>query len=115
MGTLFGKDQGSQVAMAVATGKWVNDLGQIDMCNDNPGTIYAAISFVPAPIYLGTCIPTQCNSNNVKVIEDALSNLAAQMGIPLRGQINFPVREQPMAPDTIRVTGFLFFGVLFFT
>ena len=37
MNTIIAGSQDSQIAMAVGTGKWVNDLGQFDFWNENPG------------------------------------------------------------------------------
>jgi len=65
----------------MATGKGINDLGDPDLWNQNPDTKHGILSLTNMPVFIGIWVPIICTRENMKIVEDALTNLAHQMGL----------------------------------
>ena len=104
-------NQADLLSMVVGTGKGLNDLGEYDLCINNPETTYATVSVFPLPVYLGVCLPSVCNSQNTMIVEAALTQMIQKEGIPGQGKIDFPDSEPPKVQAGNWV-GFFSFGFL---
>jgi len=95
----------------MATGKGLNDIGDIDACTINPKTEYAIVTLKLIPIYFGICVPSSCQADDLKILEDGVSSLAAKMGMKAEGLVYFPNR-QSFNPSTVDILLYIFFSIL---
>lgn len=68
-------DPTKSTALIMATGKQLNDLGDIDGCMTTPGMKYGVMSLqIGGAIFmhLGMCLPEQCQSEDMQLIGDAM-------------------------------------------
>ncbi|CAI2360314.1 unnamed protein product [Moneuplotes crassus] len=96
--------------MLMASGKNLNDFGDPTACDLDPLTDYAMISVKGVPVFIGLCLPSICQSSDLKIISDALSTLAQNMGVPGgEGMVHFPNKEQ-YSVSGWHIFGFIAFG-----
>jgi len=78
---------------------------------NNPDTTYAVMSYFPFPLYLGMCLPSTCNSQNSRIIAQALNQFVQSQGVMISGRLIFPYTEPPQVKAGNWV-GFFGFGFL---
>mmetsp|Transcript_6946 Transcript_6946/g.7767 ORF Transcript_6946/g.7767 Transcript_6946/m.7767 type:complete len:626 (+) Transcript_6946:136-2013(+) len=96
----------------MSTGKWINDLGDFELCQSTDGLRYGALGIRVRPIgkiYLGMCLPIDCQASELQPLVDAVVSSNPKQFI--RGDFVFADEASiPMSP--MRVIGFIVFSIL---
>lgn len=95
------------------SGKGLNDLGQMQACDNNKKTKYILLNLKMMPVYQGLCVPVECNHETLKPVLDAINGMINPTGTsPLVAQFIIPSDDRP-GVSFGNAFGFVFFGLLF--
>ena len=102
---------GSISAIFTNTGKYINDLGDIDGCSSYPETHYSLITIRVHSLManIGMCVPKQCTQSDMEILNSALESLLKDQSITVTSE--FPT-EAKVEYSAGNIIGFIFFFCL---
>ena len=76
--------------MLFASGKGLNDLGDMEFCDKNEKTTYGIVRVQLGPVYgaLGVCLPATCSQDSLSIVNDALSQMIMESGMQGSAEIS---------------------------
>lgn len=95
-------------AVVAFSGKFINDLGDMDGCEATPGMKYGTLKLATAAgnFFLGMCLPDNCTNSDMGVLSDAMVSIGG--GAVTSSTFSFTKEE------TVEVNGWRIFGFISF-